>query len=300
MSTPKSTSKVWLVTGSSRGFGRSLAEAVLAHGDYLIATARHPEQLADLVRGYDKRIRAVPLDVTNAEQARAAVAAAVDAFGRLDVVVNNAGYGYFSTIEDANEADLRAQLETDLWGVINVTRAALPLMRKQRSGHIVQFSSIGGRLSVPGLAAYHAAKWAVEGFSETLDREVAPLGIKVTIIEPGAFRTDFAGSSMRETPPSADYQATVGQVMTFFHEIGGHEPGDPAKAAQAIIAVVNEEHPPRRLLLGRDAVQLARQVDQADLVEIDRWEHLSTSTDYEGIANQPETAPSLQEVLNVG
>jgi NAD(P)-dependent dehydrogenase (short-subunit alcohol dehydrogenase family) len=289
--------KVWLITGSSRGFGRSLAEAVLAHGDRLVATARQPEQLGDLVKQYGDSVRAVPLDVTNPEQARAAVAAAVDAFGRLDVVVNNAGYGYAAAIEDASEEDLRAQIETDLWGVINVTRAALPALRKQRSGHIVQFSSIGGRMGLAGFGAYHTAKWAVEGFSEALAREVAPLGIKVTIVEPGGFRTDFGLSSIRVTPPSADYQPTVGRVMTFLHDVAGHEPGDPAKAAQAIIAVVNEEHPPLRLLLGSDAVQIARQVDRADLAETDRWEHLSTSTDFEGTTPQPGDENALQSLL---
>jgi NAD(P)-dependent dehydrogenase (short-subunit alcohol dehydrogenase family) len=291
--------KVWLITGSSRGFGRRLAEAVLAHGDRLVATARKPEQLSDLVTQYgDTRVRAVPLDVTNPEQARAAVSAAVEAFGRLDVVVNNAGYGNLAAIEDATEADLRAQIETDLWGVIHVTRAALPILRKQRSGHFVQFSSIAGRGGIAGMSAYHTAKWAVEGFSETLAREVAPLGIKVTIVEPGGFRTDFNLSSMHETPPSADYQGTVGSVMDFFHEMAGREPGDPAKAAQAIIAIVNEEHPPLRLLLGRDAVQLARQIEQTKLAEADRWEPLSDSTDFEGITNQAEIERAFQAMLN--
>jgi NAD(P)-dependent dehydrogenase (short-subunit alcohol dehydrogenase family) len=291
-------SKIWLITGSSRGFGRSLAEAILEHGDRLVATARHPEQLGDLVTRYGARVRAVALDVTDPEQARAAVAASVEAFGRLDVVVNNAGYGYMAAIEDASEADLRAELETDLWGVINVTRAALPILHQQRSGHIVQFSSIAGRMGIAGMAAYHTAKWAVEGFSEVLTREVAPLGIKVTLIEPGAFRTNFNVSSLRERPPSADYQPTVGPVMGFFHQVAGHEPGDPAKAAQAIIAIVNAEHPPLRLLLGRDAVQLARQIDQADLAEIARWEPLSTSTDYEGLTNPAESERGLQAMLN--
>jgi NAD(P)-dependent dehydrogenase (short-subunit alcohol dehydrogenase family) len=292
------TAKVWLITGSSRGFGRSLAEAVLEHGERLVATARHPEQLSDLVSRYGEQVRAVPLDVTNAEQARAAMAAAVEAFGRLDVVVNNAGYGYTAAIEDANEADLRAELETDLWGVIHVTRAALPILHQQRSGHIVQFSSIGGRTGAAGTGAYSMAKWAVEGFSEALAREVAPLGIKITIIEPGAFRTDFNVSSLRETPPSADYQPTVGSVMGFFHLVAGHEPGDPGKAAQAIITIVNEEHPPLRLLLGRDAVQVARQIDQADLADIERWEQLSTSTDFEGFTNPPESERAFQAMLN--
>jgi NAD(P)-dependent dehydrogenase (short-subunit alcohol dehydrogenase family) len=291
--------KVWLITGSSRGFGRRLAEAVLARGDRLVATARNPEQLSDLVtRNGDPRVRAVGVDVTDPEQARAAVSAAVDAFGRLDVVVNNAGYGYTAAIEDAAEADLRAELETDLWGVIHVTRAALPILRKQRSGHIVQFSSIAGRVGIAGTAAYSMAKWAVEGFSEALAREVAPLGIKVTIIEPGAFRTDFAAGSLRETPPSADYQGTVGRVEDFFHKISGHEQGDPAKAAQAIIAVVNEEQPPLRLLLGRDAVQLARQVEQAKLAEADRWEPLSDSTDFDDVIPSAQSDISLQAMFN--
>jgi NAD(P)-dependent dehydrogenase (short-subunit alcohol dehydrogenase family) len=290
-------SKVWLITGSSRGFGRSLAEAVLDHGDQLLATARHPEKLGDLVTRYGEQVRAVPLDVTNAEQARAAVAAAMEAFGRLDVVVNNAGYGYMAAIEDASESDLRAQLETDVWGVINVTRAALPILHRQRSGHIIQFSSIGGRMGMPGAGAYNMAKWAVEGFSESLAREVAPLGIKVTIIEPGSFRTDFSVSS-RETPPSADYQPTVGPAIDFLHQVAGREPGDPDKAAQAIIAVVNQEKPPLRLLLGRDAVAVARQIDQADLAQIERWEQLSTSTDYEGLANPAESEQAFKDMLN--
>ncbi len=243
-------------------------------------------------------MHAVALDVTHPEQARAAVSAAAEAFGRLDVVVNNAGYGNVAAIEDAAEADLRAQLETDLWGVIHVTRAALPILRHQRSGHIVQFSSIAGRMGMAGLGAYHTAKWAVEGFSEALAREVAPLGIKVTIIEPGAFRTDFNVSSMHETPPSADYQGTVGPVIDFFHQLAGHEPGDPAKAAQAIMAIVNEQPPPRRLLLGSDAVQLARQIDQARLAETDRWEQLSASTDFVGITNQAENEHAFQTLLN--
>jgi NAD(P)-dependent dehydrogenase (short-subunit alcohol dehydrogenase family)/catechol-2,3-dioxygenase len=184
-----STSKVWLITGSSRGFGRCLAEAVLDAGDRLVATARHPEQLADLVSRYGERVRAVGLDVTSVEEARAAVATAVEAFGRLDVVINNAGYGYLAAIEDANEADMRAELETDLWGVIHVTRAALPVLRQQRSGHIVQISSALGRTGVAGMGAYSMAKAAINGFSASLAREVAPLGIKVTIIEPGSLRT---------------------------------------------------------------------------------------------------------------
>ncbi|GHO95618.1 short-chain dehydrogenase/reductase [Reticulibacter mediterranei] len=293
-----SQKKVWLITGSSRGFGRSLAEAVLAHGDQLVATARNPQQLYDLVERYGENVRTVELDVTKPEQARAAVAVAVDTFGRLDVVVNNAGYANVAAIEDATEEDMRAQIETDLWGVIHVTRAALPVLRKQRSGHFVQFSSVGGRVGTPGLAAYQTAKFGVEGFSEVLAREVEPLGIKVTIIEPGGFATDWAGSSMHTMEPSEDYQDTVGRLHNRFRQQGGVSAGDPAKAAQAIITIVNEEQPPLRLLLGSDALLVVRHADQVKLAEIDRWEHLSRSTNVDGL-DVVEHEKQLRQALNI-
>ncbi|GGG54375.1 oxidoreductase [Paenibacillus radicis (ex Gao et al. 2016)] len=274
-------SKVWFITGSSRGFGRSLAEAVLAHGDQLVATARKPEQLADLVQTYGDQVRIIPLDVTNYEQAQAAIQAATEAFGRIDVVVNNAGYGNISSIEETSIEDFRAQLDTNLWGVIHVTKAALPQLRKQGSGHIIQFSSIGGRSSAPGLAAYQSAKWGVEGFSEVLAKEVSPLGIKVTLIEPGAFRTDWAGSSMQHIEPAEPYKSSVGQLLELVREHTGKENGDPAKAAQAIIAITNEQNPPLRLLLGSDALAIARSVDQERLAETEQWAKLSASTDFE-------------------
>ena len=273
-------SKVWFVTGSSRGLGRSLAEAVLAHGDQLVATARNPHALDDLVSTYGKQVRAIALDVTNPEQARTAIAAAVETFGRLDVVVNNAGYANVSSIEDTSEEDWRAQVEANLWGMINVTRAALPILRKQRSGHILQVSSIGGRTGSAGLGPYQTSKWAVEGFSEVLSREVTPLGIKVTLIEPGSFRTDWGGSSMSVPEPSEDYRGVLAGHIAY-HDQAGNEPGDPAKAAQAIITVANEANPPLRLLLGKDAVMIARRVDQARLAETDRWEQLSSSTNFD-------------------
>ncbi|HEY4385475.1 MAG TPA: SDR family NAD(P)-dependent oxidoreductase, partial [Ktedonobacteraceae bacterium] len=251
--------KVWFITGSSRGLGRSLAEAVLAHGDLLVATARNPEQLSDLVSRYGEQMRAVALDVTKPEQARTALATVIDAFGRLDVVVNNAGYANVGSIEETTEEDWRAQIETNQWGVINVTRAALPILRKQRSGHILQVSSIGGRTGSAGLGPYQSAKWAVEGFSEVLSREVTPLGIKVTLIEPGSFRTDWGSSSMSIVEPGEDYRSTLESHVNY-HKQAGDEPGDPAKAAQAIITIVNEANPPLRLLLGKDAVLIARRV----------------------------------------
>jgi NAD(P)-dependent dehydrogenase (short-subunit alcohol dehydrogenase family) len=275
-------SKVWFLTGSSRGLGHSLAEAVLAHGDLLVATARNPLALGDLVERYGEQIRALPLDVTNPEQVRTAITTAIDAFGRLDVVVNNAGYANIGSIEDTSEEDWRAQIETNLWGVINVTRAALPILRKQRSGHILQVSSIGGRTGSAGLGPYQTSKWAVEGFSEVLLREVTPLGIKVTLIEPGSFRTDWGGSSMSVTEPGEDYRRTLEGHLDY-HRQTGNEPGDPAKAAQAIIVIVNEANPPLRLLLGKDAVLTARRVDQAKLAETDRWEKLSSSTNFDNI-----------------
>ncbi|AZN41403.1 oxidoreductase [Paenibacillus albus] len=274
-------SKVWLITGSSRGFGRSLAEAVLANGDRLIATARKTEQIADLKQRYGDRVQLVQLDVNRYEQAEAAIKVAFDTFGRLDVLVNNAGYGNVSAIEDTSMEDFRAQVETNLWGVINVTKAALPWLREQGSGHIIQFSSVGGRIGAPGLAPYQAAKWAVEGFSEVLNKEVSPLGIKVTLIEPGGFRTDWAGSSMQLAEISEPYLPTVGYMANHFRENTGKEKGDPAKAAQAIITIVGEPNPPLRLLLGSDAVELANAMDNSKLEETKRWEELSRSTDIE-------------------
>ncbi|GCE10081.1 oxidoreductase [Dictyobacter aurantiacus] len=272
--------KVWFLTGSSRGLGRNIAEAVLAHGDYLVATARHPEQLSDLSERYKGHIHAISLDVTNQERVRDAIDSAIQTFGRLDVVVNNAGYANVGSIEDTPEHDWRAQVETNLWGVINVTRAALPIMRKQRSGHIIQISSIGGRTASAGLGPYQTAKWAVEGFSEVLAREVTPLGTKVTLIEPGSFRTDWGGASMSIVEPSEDYQSIVAGHIAY-HQQAGKEPGDPAKAAQAIITIANEAQPPLRLVLGKDALKVARLVDQAKLAETDRWADLSSSTNFD-------------------
>src|SRR6266581_6325299 len=236
--------QVWLITGSARGLGRAIAEAVLAAGDKLIATARHPQQLSDLVERYGDNVRAVALDVTDERAAIAAVQLAVDAFGRLDVLVNNAGYGNLAAIEDTTIQDFRAQLETNLFGVVNLTKAAIPVMRRQGAGRILQFSSVGGRVGPIGRGAYAAAKWGVEGFSEVLAKEVGPLGIKVTIIEPGGFRTDFAGASttLREGRP--EYDATVGAAIRFQRDYNGKQPGDPAKAAAVIMQVANMENPP--------------------------------------------------------
>jgi len=259
---------VWLITGSARGLGRAIAEGVLAAGDKLIATARHPQQLSDLVERYGDHVRAVALDVTDERAAIAAVQLAVDVFGRLDVLVNNAGYGNLAAIEDTTIQDFRAQLETNLFGVVNLTKAAIPVMRRQGAGRILQFSSVGGRVGPIGRGAYAAAKWGVEGFSEVLAKEVGPLGIKVTIIEPGGFRTDFAGSSQTILADNPAYASTVGAVARFQREYDGAQPGDPKKAAAAVLNVARLDEPPMRLLLGRDAVRAAIATGRPHLVEI--------------------------------
>ena len=280
--TTSKDSQVWLITGSSRGIGRALAEAVLAAGHRLVATARNPKQLSQLVDRYGDRVRAVALDVTDERAAGLAVASAVDTFGRLDVLVNNAGYGDLASIEDTTIKDFRAQIETNLFGVIIVTKAAIPVMRRQGFGHILQFSSVGGRVGPVGRGAYAAAKWGVEGFSEVLAKEVAPFGIKVTIVEPGGFRTDFAGASTTIAPDNPVYAATVGKVARFQREYNGAQPGDPAKAAAAILRVTSADDPPLRLLLGSDAVRAADEAAKARSEVDNKWRPLSESTDLVG------------------
>ena len=279
--------KTWLITGSSRGLGRELARAVLDDGDNLVATARQPGQLAELAAHYGGRIRPVGLDVTDPAAAREAVRTAAAEFGSLDVVVNNAGYATSAAIEDLPEQEFRAQLETNLFGVVNVTRAALPVLRAQRSGHIIQISSIGGRVGgTPGMGGYQTAKYAVEGFSEVLSNEVRPLGIKVTIVEPGAFRTDWGGSSMRMLPVSEDYEPTVGEMHRYRRAVDGQQPGDPARAAKIITEIARLDQPPLRLLLGPDALRAAGESARARAAETAEWAPVSGSTDFSP-AGQP-------------
>jgi NAD(P)-dependent dehydrogenase (short-subunit alcohol dehydrogenase family) len=273
--------KTWFITGSSRGFGRELTRAVLASGDNVVATARRPEQLDDLVRQYGDRIRAVALDVTDAAAARAAVQTTIDEFGALDVVVNNAGYANSAPIEETPDDDFRAQIETNLFGVVNVTKAALPVLRRQRSGHFVQFSSVGGRVGgSPGMGAYQTAKFGVEGFCEVLSNEVKPFGVKVTIVEPGAFRTDWGASSMRRVRVGEDYDQTVGAMNRYRESTVDRWPGDPARAAKIITDIVRLDEPPLRLLLGSDAVSLAEKSSRARAAEAERWADVSRSADF--------------------
>lgn len=273
--------QVWLITGSSRGLGRALAEAVLRTGCKLLATARNPAQLADFKGKYGDQVRTFVLDVTDPRAARDAVAAAIETFGRLDVLVNNAGYGDIGSIEDTSLDDIRAQIETNLFGVINMTKAAVPVMREQRAGRIIQFSSVGGRVGAMGRAAYSAAKWGVEGFSEVLAKETAPLGIKVTIIEPGGFRTDFAGASTKLNPGRREYDSTVGAAARFQRDFDGKQPGDAAKAAAVVLQVAGMDEPPLRLLLGSDAARIVEENDLARLEADRKWRHLTVSTDFE-------------------
>ncbi len=270
----------WLITGSSRGLGRALSEAVLQAGHQLVATARDVAPLASLVDAHGDRVRAVSLDVTDPVGAQRAVHAAVEAFGGLDVLVNNAGYGNVDSVEDTSLDEFRRQIETNLFGTIITTKAAIPVMREQGSGHIIQFSSVGGRVGAPGRAPYSAAKWGVEGFSEVLALEMALIGVRVTIVEPGGFRTDFAGAStsLREGRP--EYDAVVGEAARRQRAYDGRQPGDPARAAQAILALVSMPSPPLRIALGSDAVSIIERTDRARLEELARWRALSSSTDF--------------------
>ncbi|PVM85567.1 short-chain dehydrogenase/reductase [Caulobacter radicis] len=272
--------KTWLITGASRGLGRALAEAVLAAGDRLVATARDPRALEDLAQRHGDAVRLAGLDVSDPAAAESAVALAAQAFGRLDVVVNNAGYGDVGSVEDTSLDDFRRQIETNLFGTIIVTKAAIPLMRRQGSGHVIQLSSVGGRIGAPGRAPYSAAKWGVEGFSESLALEMALVGVRVTIVEPGGFRTDFAGASTTLSAGRAEYDAVVGATARRQAAYDGTQPGDPARAAQAILAIAAMDEPPLRIALGSDAVGIIRDTDQRRLAQLEHWRDLSVSTDF--------------------
>jgi NAD(P)-dependent dehydrogenase (short-subunit alcohol dehydrogenase family) len=273
-------SKVWLITGASRGLGRAFTEAALKAGDRVVAGARNPEQLAEIEKSYGENIRAVQLDVTSEAQAKAAFDAAIASFGGLDVLVNNAGYGHVCPVEDTSLSDFRAQIETNLFGVIIVTKAVLPYFRERRGGHIIQVTSIAGRMGPAGRAPYAAAKFGVEGFSESLAKEVGPLGVKVSIVEPGGFRTDFAGSSTELREGRPEYDSTVGASVRFQKNYNGKQPGDPAKAAAALLHIASLSDPPLRLLLGSDCYRAAEKSALEKLASDRKWKDFSLSTDY--------------------
>jgi NAD(P)-dependent dehydrogenase (short-subunit alcohol dehydrogenase family) len=288
--------KIWFVTGSSRGLGRTLVEAILAAGDKVIATARKPEELKDLSATYGESIRAVKLDVTSPADVKKAVATAVEAFGRIDVLINNAGYGFLGAFEEMSDEEFKGQMETNFWGVVNVTRAILPHLRQQGSGHIIQITSVGGRSAFPGLSGYHAAKFAVEGLSEALALEVKPLGLKVTIVEPGGFRTDWAGASMAFAKPMEAYAPTIGFMREQLKLRDGNQPGDPRKAAEAILKLVDMPEAPLRLPLGNDAMAVLRNGYKTSAEELERWAEITKSTDFDGL-RVSDTGHAVLEVL---
>jgi len=281
--------KVWLITGSGNGLGRDIAEAALASGDGVVAGARRTEELAPLVEKYKDRVKPVTLDVRDAVAAKAAVQAAVDTFGRLDVLVNNAGYGEFAPFEQMSAEDFQAVVDTCFYGVVYTTRAAIPVMRKQRSGHIFQVSSIGGRLAIAGNTPYHAAKWAVGGFSDALAMEVAPLGVKVCTLEPGGIRTNWARRARGNAPELLpDYEASVGPILTLLQKIAGREEGDPRRIAEVIVQLAKSDEVPVRLVLGVDAEKRVQWVEAARAEEAAKWRHLTVSTVFEDAEAIPE------------
>lgn len=274
-------SKVWFVTGCSTGFGRALATQLLEQGHRVVVTARNPAQVADIVYGKEDRALTIQLDVTQQEEIDAAVQTVMDTWGRIDVLVNNAGIGYFGALEESDEAEIRKMFEINVFGLANMTKAVLPVMRAQRSGHILNISSIGGLTAYPALSFYHATKFAVDGMSESLSKEVAPLGIKVTIICPSGFRTDWAGRSANEAVNTIeDYAPTAGANRSNIRGYSGNQPGDPVRAARAMIQVTETEHPPLRLLLGAAAVKGARRKLDELKKDYDAWEAVSVGADF--------------------
>jgi NAD(P)-dependent dehydrogenase (short-subunit alcohol dehydrogenase family) len=272
--------KIWLITGTSRGFGHELVRAALARGDQVVATSRDPSQVA-VAFGEVDRLLAIPLDLRDESQIQAQVAEIVRRFGRIDVLVNNAGHGLLGAVEEAGDDEVRHVFETNVFGLLRVTRAVLPQMRARRSGHIVNLSSIGGLTASPGWGIYCATKFAVEGLSEALAKEVQPLGIHVTLVEPGPFRTDFLGTALPVAKRRfADYNETSGRTRAARDEHDGAQAGDPARGAEAIVDAVTSPHPPLRLLLGTNAYERAVQKLDDLRDEFERWRDLTLATDF--------------------
>jgi NADP-dependent 3-hydroxy acid dehydrogenase YdfG len=277
----QSAQRVWFITGASTGFGRLLAEEVLKDGGKVVATARNLNHVSDLEAKYPQTAKALALDVTDAGQVDSAVTQAIAKFGRVDVLVNNAGYGVAGAIEEVSEQEFMPMFETNVFGLLRVTRAFLPHLRRQGSGHILNLSSIGGLLASPGLGYYSATKFAVEAISESLSAELAPLGVRVTIIEPGPFRTDFLGrSSVTAKTRIPDYDSTAGNMRKYFAENDGKQRGDPLRAVRAMIEVVESPHPPLRLLLGRSALERLRGKLANWEKEIQAWEQVTVGADF--------------------
>jgi NAD(P)-dependent dehydrogenase (short-subunit alcohol dehydrogenase family) len=284
MTAPSSSSSknlVWFITGTSQGFGNELVRAALRRGDFVVATSRHPEKVAAAFKGESERLLAIPLDLRSEAAISTGVEGAIKRFGRIDVLVNNAGHGLLGAVEEANDAEVVGVYETNVFGLLRVTRAVLPYLRKQRSGHIVNLSSIGGLVGLPGWGIYNSTKFAVEGLSEALAAELAPLGIRVTAVEPGPFRTDFLGGSLATAAQKlADYDQTSGGVRTAATQRNGNQPGDPALAADAIIKAVTAENPPLHLPLGASAYERASAKLDEMKKEFAAWRDVAISTDY--------------------
>ncbi len=274
-------SKVWFITGCSTGFGRNLAMEALQQGNQVAVTSRNTEDVKDIVAQFPDNAVAIKLDVTNAQEVTAAVKQAQERFGRIDVLVNNAGIGYFGAIEESEETEYRRMFEINFFGLATVTNAVLPIMRAQRSGHIVNISSIGGMVAFPGVGFYNATKFAVTGYSESLAKETAPLGIKVTVVAPSGFRTDWAGRSANNTKIVIDdYAATAHTNQNTIRGYSGNQPGDPVRAAKAIIKAVESDTPPVRLLLGAGALKGARNKIAEMQQDIDTWEETTLWADH--------------------
>jgi NAD(P)-dependent dehydrogenase (short-subunit alcohol dehydrogenase family) len=274
-------SKVWLITGCSTGFGRELAKSALEAGHKVVVTARNPDDIKDIADAYPGTSIAVKLDVTKIAEIKSAVQQTIEKFGRIDVLVNNAGIGYFGAIEESEEDEVRRMFEINFFGLANMTKEVLPIMRKQRSGHVVNIASIGGLVGYPAVGFYNATKFAVDGFSESLSKETAPLGIKVTVIAPSGFRTDWAGRSANSSKTVIeDYASTAGQNKNNIRGYSGNQPGDPLRAAKAIIKAVESENPPLRLLLGAAALKNARIKLNELKKDFDAWEETSAGADF--------------------
>ena len=276
-----SKKQVWFITGCSTGFGRELAKHLLENNYRVVVTARSADKVQDLVEINPANAVSFNLDVTDKAQVQHIVAKAEEHFGKIDVLVNNAGFGYFGAIEESEEQEVRSMFETNFWGLANMTRAVLPKMRAQRSGTIVNISSIGGFVGFPGVGYYNATKFAVNGFSEALQKEVAPLGIKVIVVQPSGFRTDWAGRSANDAPHTiADYAETAGANQSAIRGYSGNQPGDPVRAAKAIVGAVESDNPPFNLLLGRAALKNARLRLDALKKDFDDWAQTSEGADF--------------------
>jgi len=275
--------KVWFITGCSTGLGRALTEEALQKGYQVVATARKPEQLNDIVDRYPGTVKVVRLDITKPGEVRDAVRAAIDTFGRIDVLVNNAGHGLLGALEEVSDEAIREMFEVNLFGHLDITRVVLPIMRQQRSGRIMNLSSVAGIIGAPGVGVYSIVKFALEGMSEVISREAAPLGIKVTIIEPGEFRTNFRASYVRSDTVIDDYASTSGATIKHALEGHGKQKGDPAKAALAMIRLVESDNPPMRLPLGSDAVRILEMKVESLKSELDAWRAVAEDTSFDEV-----------------